>query len=148
MNPCFFYVRKPEKRQKRTKRHKLGTKCNSFQPVFHILCTKKKKYLWTITFSLSHWDLFSALLAIVALVFLHCRKIVEKCNYYMAKGIREQDCLAKQLERTRIEKEMMEKVIKAELAEAVKSFMTGEKNDGCTTDCKRQISRIEITYFI
>ena len=87
-------------------------------------------------------------LAIVALVFLHCRKIVEKCNYYMAKGIREQDCLAKQLERTRIEKEMMEKVIKAELAEAVKSFMTGEKNDGCTTDCKRQISRIEITYFI
>lgn len=56
----LFYVRKPEKRQKRTKRHKLGTKCNSFQPVFHILCTKKKKYLWTITFSLSHWDLFSA----------------------------------------------------------------------------------------
>ena len=38
-------------------------------------------------------------LAIVALVFLHCRKIVEKCNY-MAKGIREQDCLAKQLEKT------------------------------------------------
>ena len=87
-------------------------------------------------------------LAIVALVFLHCRKIVEKCNYYMAKGIREQDCLAKQLERTRIEKERMEKVIKAELSEAVKSSMTGEKNDGCTTDCKRQISRIEITYFI
>ena len=83
-------------------------------------------------------------LAIVALVFLHCRK----CNYYRAKGIREQDCLAKQLERTRIEKEMMEKVIKAELSEAVKSSMTGEKNDGCTTDCKRQISRIEITYFI
>lgn len=45
----------------------------------------------------------------------------------MAKGIREQDCLAKQLERTRIEKEMMEKVIKAELSEAVKSSMTGEK---------------------
>lgn len=43
---------------------------------------------------------------------------------------------------------MMEKVIKAELSEAVKSSMTGEKNDGCTTDCKRQISRIEITYFI
>ena len=42
-------------------------------------------------------------LAIVALVFLHCRKIVEKCNYYIAKGIREQDCLAKQLERTRID---------------------------------------------
>ena len=43
---------------------------------------------------------------------------------------------------------MMEKVIKAELSEAVKSSMAGEKNDGCTTDCKRQISRIEITYFI
>ncbi len=66
-------------------------------------------------------------LAIVALVFLHCRKIIEKCNYYMAKGIREQDCLAKQLERTRIEKEMMEKVIKAELSEAVKSSLAGEK---------------------
>ena len=135
MNPCFFYVRKPEKRQKRTKRHKLGTKCNSFQPVFHII------------FLIALGLVFCSL-AIVALVFLHCRKIVEKCNYYMAKGIREQDCLAKQLERTRIEKEMMEKVIKAELSEAVKSSMTGEKNDGCTTDCKRQISRIEITYFI
>ena len=43
---------------------------------------------------------------------------------------------------------MMEKVIKAELSEAVKSSMKGEKNDGCTTDCKRQISTIEKTYFI
>ena len=87
-------------------------------------------------------------LVIVTSVFLHCRKIEKKCNYYMAKSIREQDSLVKELERIRVEKEMMEKVIKAELAEAVKSFMTGEKNDGCTTDCKRQISRIEITYFI
>ena len=79
----------------------------------------------------------------VALVFLHCRKIVEKCNYYMAKGIREQDCLAKQLERTRIEKEMMEKVIKAELSEAVKSSADKRKTMAARLTVREQISRIE-----
>lgn len=87
-------------------------------------------------------------LVIVTFVFLHCRKIVEKCNYYVAKGIREQDCLAKQLERTRIEKEMMEKVIKAELSEAITSSVTGKKTGDRTTGCKKHLSRIEITYFI
>lgn len=48
-------------------------------------------------------------LAIVTCVLLYCRKIEQKCNYYIAKSIREQDGLAKQLERTRIEKEMIER---------------------------------------
>lgn len=125
----------------------LGQNAIVFSPYFTSLYQEKEISMDNYIFLIALGLVFCSL-AIVALVFLHCRKIVEKCNYYMAKGIREQDCLAKQLERTRIEKEMMEKVIKAELAEAVKSFMTGEKNDGCTTDCKRQISRIEITYFI
>lgn len=38
----LFMSESLRKQQKRTKRHKLGTKCNSFQPVFHILCTKKR----------------------------------------------------------------------------------------------------------
>ncbi|WP_459190160.1 hypothetical protein ACGE0T_09175 [Parabacteroides sp. APC149_11_2_Y6] len=87
-------------------------------------------------------------LAIVTFVFLHCRKVERKCNRYIAKGIHEQDCLTRQLERTRIEKEMMEKVMKTKLSEVVKSSIAGGKNDGCTTNCKKQISRIEITYFI
>ena len=87
-------------------------------------------------------------LAIVASVFLYCRKIEKRCNYYMAKRIREQDCLAKELERTRLEKEMMEKMIKAELSDAVKSSITEKKTDSRMTDCKKKTSRIEITYFI
>ena len=62
-------------------------------------------------------------LVIVTSVFLHCRKIEKKCNYYMAKSIREQDSLVKELERIRVEKEMMEKVLKAELSEAGKTRM-------------------------
>ena len=87
-------------------------------------------------------------LAIVALVFLHCRKIVEKCNYYIAKGIREQDCLAKQLERTRIEKEMMEKVLKAELSEAVRATIENKETGERMTDPMTHTPRIDITYFI
>lgn len=87
-------------------------------------------------------------LAIVAFFFLYCRRIEKKCIYYMAKSIREQDCLAKQLEQIRIEKEMIEKVIKTELSEALQSSIT-EKNagDGVTSSDKRT-PRIEITYFI
>ena len=58
-------------------------------------------------------------LAIVTSVFLRCRKIEKKYNYYMAKSIREQDGLTRELERIRVEKEMMEKMIKAELSDAV-----------------------------
>ena len=87
-------------------------------------------------------------LAIVTFVFLHCRKIVEKCNHYMAKGIREQDCLAKQLERTRIEKEMMEKVIKTELSEAVKASIDEKRSDNGVAASKEHASRIEIIYYI
>lgn len=87
-------------------------------------------------------------LVIVTSVFLHFRKTEKKYNYYMAKSIREQDCLVKELERTRVEKEMMEKVIKTELSEAVKSCITEKKTDYCMIDCKKEASRIEITYFI
>lgn len=87
-------------------------------------------------------------LAIVTSVFLHCRKIEKKYNYYMAKSIREQDGLTRELERIRVEKEMMEKMIKAELSDAVKSSITEKKTDSRMTDCKKKTSRIEITYFI
>jgi len=88
-------------------------------------------------------------LIIVTFVLLRCRKIQRECNYYVAKSIREQDCLTKQLERTRIEKEMMEKVIKTELSEAVKSSVEEKKTDHCASDSKTQSSpRIEITYFV
>ena len=96
-------------------------------------------------------------LAIVTCVFLYCRRIEHKCNYYVAKSIREQDGLTKQLERTRIEKEMIEKVVKTDLSEvvkspefseAVKSSTTEKKADNSMTDTKKKASRIEITYYI
>ena len=87
-------------------------------------------------------------LAIVALVFLHCRKIVEKCNYYMAKSIREQDSLVKELERIRVEKEMMEKVLKAELSEAVRATIENKETGERMTDPMTHTPRIDITYFI
>ena len=87
-------------------------------------------------------------LAIVTFVFLHCRKVEQKCKRYIAKGIHEQDCLARQLERTRIEKETMEKVIKTELSEAVKTSIDEKKSDDGAVAPKEHASRIEITYYI
>ena len=87
-------------------------------------------------------------LAIVTFVFLHCRKVEQKCKRYIAKGIHEQDCLARQLERTRIEKEMMEKASKSELADAVKNSYDGKKSDDGAAAPKEDASRIEITYYI
>ena len=87
-------------------------------------------------------------LAIVTFVFLHCRKVEQQCNRYIAKGIHEQDCLARQLERTRIEKEMMEKLLKTELSEVVKNYIAEKGSDDCVTARKEQAPRIEITYFI
>ena len=87
-------------------------------------------------------------LVIVTFVFLHCRKVEQKCNHYIAKGIHEQDCLTRQLERTRNEKEMIEKVIKTELSEVVKTSIAEKKSDDCVATRKEEKSRIEITYFI
>lgn len=87
-------------------------------------------------------------LAIVTSVFLYCRKIEKKCNYYMAKSVREQDCLAKELERTRVEKEMMEKVLKAELSDAVTASINEKETGGPVTGCNKHELRIDITYFI
>ena len=87
-------------------------------------------------------------LVIVTSVFLHCRKIEKKCNYYMAKNIREQDGLVKELERIRVEKEMMEKVLKAELSEAVRTTIEKKETGEPMTDPMTHTPRIDITYFI
>lgn len=87
-------------------------------------------------------------LAMVTFVFLHCRKVERQCSRYIAKGIHEQDCLSRQLERTRIEKEMIEKVVKTELSEVIKTSIAGKGREDCMVTCKEQASRIEITYYI
>ena len=87
-------------------------------------------------------------LVIVTSVFLHCRKIEKKCNYYMAKSIREQDSLVKELERIRVEKEMMEKVLKAESSEAVRATIENKETGERMTDPMTHTLRIDITYFI
>ena len=102
--------------------------------------------------------LITLVLVFCSLAIVTCvRKIEQKCNYYIAKSIREQDGLAKQLERTRIEKEMIEKVVKTDLSEvvkspefseAVKTSITEKKADNNMTDAKKKASRIEITYYI
>ena len=66
----------------------------------------------------------------------------------MAKSIREQDSLTRELERTRVEKDMMEKVLKAELSDAVTTSIKEKEPGEPVTDPKKHKPRIETTYFI
>ncbi len=157
MNPCFFDVFEVlSKQQKRTKCNKVGTKCNVFLRINLVICNKKTMAMNDYIFLIALGFVFCSL-AIVTCVLLYCRRMEHKCNYYIAKSIREQDGLSKELERTRIEKEMIEKVVKTNLSEAVKSpefseavktFITEKKTDNSMTDAKKEAPRIEITYFI
>lgn len=53
----------------------------------------------------------------VLLMYLHYRRLKRNCNKYIVKYIREQDRLKRELERTYIEKEVMENLLKSKLAE-------------------------------
>lgn len=48
----------------------------------------------------------------VFFIYIYSRRIKQKCNSNMMKSIREQDRVTKELERTRIEKETIEKLLK------------------------------------
>ena len=88
-------------------------------------------------------------LAIVTCVLLYCRKIEQKCNYYIAKSIREQDGLVKQEIIEKVVKTDLSEVVKSpEFSEAVKTSITEKKADNSMTDTKKKASRIEITYYI
>ncbi|WP_373155455.1 hypothetical protein [Bacteroides cellulosilyticus] len=60
------------------------------------------------------------LLAAVLLMYLHCRRMKRNCNMMIVEYLREHDRLTKELERTRIEKDTIEKLLKTYLSEATK----------------------------
>lgn len=60
-------------------------------------------------------------LATVLIMYLHCRRLKRNRNKYIMKYIREQDRLKRELERTYIEKEVMENLLKSKLAETTDS---------------------------
>ncbi|WP_455585263.1 hypothetical protein [Bacteroides sp.] len=96
---------------------------------------------------------FCSLIAVMT-IFLHCLKVKQQCNYHIAKNIREKDYVIKKLEQTRIEKEMIEKVLKTELSETVKTSVTEKRMDeegmnGCRKyELQIDKLKIDITYFV
>lgn len=67
------------------------------------------------------------LLLIVATLFYYCRRIERRCNRSIAKCLREQDYLARELERTRVEKSTLEQLLRMKLAEVVELLLTQAK---------------------
>lgn len=64
------------------------------------------------------WSVAGCSLAAVLLMYLHCRHMKRNCNMMIVEYLREQDRLTKELERTRIEKDTIEKLLKNYLSEA------------------------------
>lgn len=62
------------------------------------------------------WSVAGCSLAAVLLMYLHCRRMKRNCNMKIVEYLREQDRLTKELERTRIEKEVMEDLLQSRLA--------------------------------
>ncbi|MEL5896207.1 hypothetical protein AAE250_22290 [Bacteroides sp. GD17] len=61
--------------------------------------------------------LITTILALMALIilFLHCRKTKREYERNIMKRIHEQDCIARELEIIRIEKETLEKILQTKL---------------------------------
>ena len=94
---------------------------------------------------------FCSLVAVM-FIFLHCRKIERMCNRTVAKRIHDQDCVVRELERTRTEKAMMEQVLKTQLAEAVRTSLAENSPEKDTetpvADGRKHALQIDITYFV
>lgn len=71
--------------------------------------------------------LAGSVLIIVGMLFFYCRRIEHRCNRSIAKCLREQDYLARELERTRVEKSTLEKLLRMKLSEVVELLLTEAK---------------------
>lgn len=82
----------------------------------------------------------------ILLICLHFRRVRRGYNMNIAKQLREKDRLFRELERARLEKEVMEKVLKINLSETVESSVAADKPVTNRVDCEQHVLRIDITY--
>lgn len=82
----------------------------------------------------------------ILLICLHFRQIRREYNMNIVKQLREQDRLSRELERTRLEKKVMEKVLKINLSETLESSVAANKPVTTEVECGQHVLRIDITY--
>lgn len=82
----------------------------------------------------------------ILLICLHFRQIRREYNMNIVKQLREQDRLSRELERTRLEKKVMEKVLKINLSETLESSVAANKPVTTEVDCEQHVLQIDITY--
>lgn len=80
------------------------------------------------------------------LICLHFRRVRREYNMNIVKQLREKDRVSAELERACLEKEVMEKVLKINLSETVKSSVAANKPVTTKVDCEQHVLRIDITY--
>lgn len=82
----------------------------------------------------------------ILLICLHFRRLRREYNMNIVKQLREQDRLFRELERTRLEKKVMEKVLKINLSETLESSVAANKPVTTEVECGQHVLRIDITY--
>ena len=82
----------------------------------------------------------------ILLICLHFRRLRREYNMNIVKQLHEKDRVSTELERTRLEKEVMEKVLKINLSETVESSVATNKPVTTRVDCEQHVLRIDITY--
>ena len=82
----------------------------------------------------------------ILLICLHFRRVRRGYNMNIVKQLREQDRLFRELERTRLEKKVMEKVLKINLSETLESSVATNKPVTTEVECGQHVLRIDIPY--
>lgn len=85
-------------------------------------------------------------LTAVLLICLHFRRVRREYHIHIVRQLREKDSVSAELERTRLEKEVMEKVLKINLSETVESSIAQNAPSISVSDCEKHVLRIDITY--
>ena len=68
--------------------------------------------------------LAGCMLIVVVTLFFYCRRIERRCNRSIAKCLREQDYLTRELEHTRVEKSTLEQLLRMKLSEVMELLLT------------------------
>lgn len=80
----------------------------------------------------------------VLFIYLHTRRVRRECYVGVAKTLREKDCLHRELERIRLERDTLEKVLRINLLETIEN--SGTNNNTDVNGCEKHVLRIDITY--
>lgn len=85
-------------------------------------------------------------LAATLFFFLQWRRAEKNYNINIVKSLHEQDRVTRELERTRIEKQTVERVLKTQLTEMVQNTLAKAREEGHIVGYENHILRIDITY--